>query len=332
MMAECIYCRTPTSAPRFARPEHVLPRAFGKFQANLTIFSVCEDCNQWFGDNLEVSFTRNSGEAVMRLLFGVKPASEASEIRGDRIDIAAGDGAKFSGGKTYFAQHVDGTTLVASFEPQVGFAPHSDAEPVLFREADLTSEIVSRYEGQECFVIGQTEEDYERILARLNELGCRAETVLWWHPDTSLPLVREAVRVDYRLDDGVFRTVGKIAFNYLAHAAGPDFCLSTDFDQFRRYVRYGEGDWRFFISISHDALLFDERRTGARQTRGHILTVEWADDADAPLASVKLFNDIHYRVRFAPRVRSIWRDIRSGHHFNIKTLKIEPIKIVQFPL
>ncbi len=168
-----------------------MPRAFGKFEANLTIFCVCEECNQWFGDKLEVSFSRNSGEALMRLLFGIKPSSEASDIRGNRIDITAGAEAKFSGGKTYFTQHVDGTTLVASFEPQVGFAPTPDAEPVLFREADLSSGIVSRHEGQECFVIGQTEDDYQRILGRLNELGCTAETVLWWHPDTSLPLIRK---------------------------------------------------------------------------------------------------------------------------------------------
>jgi hypothetical protein len=330
-MVECIYCRARTSASKFTRPEHVVPKAFGKFQKNLTVFCVCEECNQWFGNNIEVSFNRNSGEAVMRLLFGVKPSHEATDVLGDRIDITAGDGSRFRGGKSYFTQHADGSTLVVAFEPQVGFAPSQDAEPILFREADLTPEAVARYKSQECFIIGQTEDDYQRLLQKLNELGLSAETVLWCHPDGSLLLVREAVRVDYRLDGEVFRVVAKIAFNYLTYVAGADFCLNSDFDPFRKFVRYGEGDWRSFIAVSQAPLLLDERRTGVRLTRGHLLVVEWRDCSYAPTASVKLFNDIHYHVRFAPRMGVIWRAIRSGHHFNIKTFKIDPIQISEFP-
>jgi hypothetical protein len=268
----------------------------------------------------------------MRLLSGVKSSSEAAEIRGDRIEITAGDDARFKGGKTQFTKHIDGSTLVASYEPQVGFAETENAESILFAETDLTRDIVAQYSSHECFVIGETEADYQRLTARLGALGCTVESILWWHPDTSLPLVREELHVQYRLDDGVFRAVGKIALNYLARVAGSEFCLITELNPFRRFIRYGEGDWRSFIRISQELLLFDERRTGVRQTRGHLLVVEWREGADAPTASVKLFNDIHYHVRFAPRVNAIWREIRSGHHFNIKKHTIEPIKIVAFQL
>lgn len=76
-MTECIYCRARTTAKRFSRRDHVIPKAFGRFEGNLTVFCVCEDCNQWFGNNLELLLSRSSGEAVMRLLFGTKPADEA---------------------------------------------------------------------------------------------------------------------------------------------------------------------------------------------------------------------------------------------------------------
>ena len=212
-MAECIYCRSMNGSLGFRRPEHVIPRAFGRFEHNLTIFSVCEECNQWFGDNLEVSFNRNSGEALMRLLSGVKPAREAQQIGGDRLDVAAGEGGKFAGAKSYFKPHTDGSTVVASFAPHVGFAPSEHDQPVLFTETELTAEIVAKYSTCECFVIGETEDDYQQLTAKLEALGCRATSVLWWHPDTTLPLVLEPVDVNYRLDDEVFRTVGKIAFN-----------------------------------------------------------------------------------------------------------------------
>lgn len=327
-MAECIYCRTIVDAVAFDRPEHVMPRAFGHFEANLTIFCVCEACNQWFGNNLEVSFTRNSGEAILRLLFGVKPQSEATEIGGHRIDITAADGStRFAGAKSFFKESADGKRLVAAFTPHVGFARSEGDDPILFLESDLTAEIVERYEAHECFVIGETEEDYQRMTAKLRGLGCKAESVLWWHPDPELPLVLEPVNVDFRLDEIVFRTIGKIAFNYLAFVAGAPFCLHADLDPFRRFARYGEGDWRTFIAVSQAPLLFDERATGIRQTRGHMLAVHWPSDTESPEASVKLFNDIHYHVRFAERLRIVWRELRFGHHFNITTRKIQQVTI-----
>jgi hypothetical protein len=328
-MAECIYCRTITDAEAFGRPEHVIPKAFGHFQANLTIFCVCEGCNQWFGDHLEVSFSRNSGEALMRLMSGLKPHSEASDVGGHRIELTAGAGStRFVGAKSYFTQSADGTKLVAAFVPQVGFAPTESDEPILFAESALTREIVEQYASYECLIIGETEDDYERLSATLRELGCRADSVLWWHTNPSLPLVLEPLNVNYRLDDVVFRTIGKIAFNYLAVATDATFCLQSDLDPFRRFVRYGEGDWRSFIAISQEPLLFDERRSGVRQTRGHLLAVTWPVGNESPTASVHLLNDIHYHVRFAHRVHALWRDLRLGHHFDVKTLKIHPITIV----
>jgi hypothetical protein len=76
-----------------------------------------------------------------------------------------------------------------------------------------------------------------------------------------------------------------------------------------------------------------ERRDGREcsanvMTCGHLRVAEWPAGAKAPFASVKLFNDIHYRIRFAANSSLIWRDIRSGHHFNVKTRKIEAITIV----
>ena len=329
-MAECIYCRSTAASPSFGRPDHVLPKAFGRFRANLTTFHVCETCNQWFGDNLEVSFGRNSGEAIMRLLTGVKPASEAAEVGGHRVQMFAGDGARFAGGRSVFTLAEDGR-LIGSFTPQVAFQAASDQPLVFSSEEELTGQIVEQYESAECIIFAETEEDWERLTKRMTELGCHRQSSLWVRPDTNLPLVLEPVRLNYRLDADVFRTIGKIAFNYLAHAAGTSFCLAPDFDPFRRFVRYGEGDWRMFFRLSQQPLLMDEIRFGIRETSGHLLTVEWLDSAPAPVGTVKLFNAVTYHVRFATSVTLLWRDIRSGHHFNIKKRSIEPITIVHWP-
>jgi hypothetical protein len=328
-MAECIYCRARTDAVRFGRPEHVIPKAFGRFESNLTVFCVCEECNQWFGDHLEVSFSRNSAEGLMRLLSGTKPSAEASDIGGNRLTIKAGQGVPFVGGKTHFTEHSDGRTVVATYFAQVGFRATEESEPKWFSETELTSEIIEQYASCDCIVIGHSEEDFELLTRKLDQLGFTGESILWCRPDTSLPLVLEPIEVDYRLDDGVFRTVAKIAFNYLAYTAEASFCLAPDFDALRRFIRYGDGEWRLFVRFDTERLLLDERRFGVRQTRGHLLILEWPKTAKGPFASVKLFNDIHYRIRFTPTTSLLWRDIRSGHHFDLKSHTIQPITIVE---
>jgi len=48
----CIYCasRTPPT-----KREHVMSQALGKFEQNWTLDCVCDDCNKYFADNLELA-------------------------------------------------------------------------------------------------------------------------------------------------------------------------------------------------------------------------------------------------------------------------------------
>jgi HNH endonuclease len=49
---ECIYCTAirPLDFPK----EHVVPKAFGRFRNSLTLDCVCDECNTFFGRELEV--------------------------------------------------------------------------------------------------------------------------------------------------------------------------------------------------------------------------------------------------------------------------------------
>jgi hypothetical protein len=59
---ECIYCNAiePLDFPK----EHVVPKAFGRFRNSLTLDCVCDECNTFFGRELEVFLTRDSVEAA----------------------------------------------------------------------------------------------------------------------------------------------------------------------------------------------------------------------------------------------------------------------------
>ena len=81
---KCIFCLEGDPAEGF-NTEHVIPRAFGTFENNLTLTDmVCRSCNQFFGDNLELIFARDSFEAYDRILHGLNTGSAIAPWPQDR--------------------------------------------------------------------------------------------------------------------------------------------------------------------------------------------------------------------------------------------------------
>ena len=74
---ECIYCRENRLTSSYTKADHVLPQSFGKFENNLTLKRlICDSCNQFFGDNVELAFARDTLEGQSRVDFGVKRPEE----------------------------------------------------------------------------------------------------------------------------------------------------------------------------------------------------------------------------------------------------------------
>jgi len=326
-MAECIYCRKMTEASEFSRPDHVMPKAFGRFKNNFTIFCVCEECNQWFGDNLEVSFGRNSGEAILRLMFGIKPPDDAHEVGGRRVELTLDDESELKGAKVYFTASEDGR-LVTRAPLQVGFCILGGRETKWFLESELTKEAVMPLAGCATYTIGGDANDYARVEQRLRDLGLSRDETRWITTDEADILRRTVVRIDYQIDVEALRTVGKIGFNYLALQAGCDFALLADFDPYRRFVRFGEGEPDHFIRVSTEPLLLDKQRYGGQLTTGHLVTAEWHPRKHGPSGDVSLFNNLRYHLSFARHMSVIWRHIRSGHHFDLSDLTIDEMVAV----
>jgi len=59
------------------KAEHVMPQSFGRFKNNLTLIeTVCDVCNEYFGNNLELDLGRGSWEGLSRYTHGVKPPDQ----------------------------------------------------------------------------------------------------------------------------------------------------------------------------------------------------------------------------------------------------------------
>ena len=77
LFMKCIYCLQDKQNTDFLKREHVIPQCLGKFLPdNIILYeSVCDQCNQYFGDNLELYLGRDSFEGIQRHKYGITPKS-----------------------------------------------------------------------------------------------------------------------------------------------------------------------------------------------------------------------------------------------------------------
>lgn len=121
--------------------------------------------------------------------------------------------------------------------------------------------------------------------------------------------------INFRIDVILRRAVAKIAFNYMAYVTSPDFVLSPDFNEVRSFIRHGETPEYPVVHVDFTPILFDDHPL-ARQTNGHLVTLDWDAQRNQVMAQVSLFNELRFVVLLGRAPRGLWRDIRIGHHFD----------------
>lgn len=306
-MFRCIYCKG-TSISAFPR-EHVLPGMFGRFEQNLTLDCVCGPCNNYFS-KLELSFGRDSPEAVARLSQGLKPVSAVTQLGNSRLRQLRVVQAGFHHDAhiQYACSSTTGALLVRPV-PQVGF--RRGDETVWFEEAELSAEAVAPFRegGYIRFLLGSAEVAL-RLTARLAELGIKVED-----PQPLEPPLADGGKVETVtgciFDNTLRRVVAKIAFNYAACVAGFEFVLQSDFDAIRSFIRYE------IVTKWNSVVLIDPpfRPAGER----HSLAVRWMPQGRALLGLVSLFDSYNYLVSLCDSYSSELRPLLASHEFSLKT-------------
>ncbi len=119
-MPQCVYCRNTGGKNLFTR-EHVIPQAFGKFTNNFTLLGeVCRECNQYFGDKLEIVLARGSYEAIARIEQEISPPEGVENLIQGRIDISLSSANEEKGLVLAFVER-EGKLSVEP-QPQVRFS------------------------------------------------------------------------------------------------------------------------------------------------------------------------------------------------------------------
>ena len=294
-------------------------------QGALTIRCVCGDCNNYFSKHLELILARDSHESYRRLQHGMKPRSEAAELRGSRVVIKVAEGS-WAGARVVLDYDEEQQKMVVIPLPQVAFKKPGE-DWVWFEEAQLTGpDVVAEFRGKEIKIFGSPEEQ-KRLSGKLESFGITFKENLPLElatgPDGTIDLQFES-----DVDPTICRAIAKIAFNYLAYVKDAKFALRPDFDSIRSFIRFNVLTRALPVNLSNKPILFDDTR-GWKQTHGHLITLEWDRSGNVLICKVSLFNTLTYGVYMCRTFTGVWHDITSGHHFDIQSMTIAPLRFAR---
>jgi hypothetical protein len=325
-MLRCIYCLEDKSDECYGKAEHVMSQTFGKFEDNLTLHGVvCDDCNQYFGDTLELILGRDTNEGLARVQHGVKKPKEFKSFRKGRVVLKIAEGP-YKGCHAYLEySETAGQVQIFRF-PQVGFLslPSNTYEFFLLDEIPSLEDLQKKgFDNSTPRSIFGVEVDAETLIPLLAAKGISFRSDGDFDPGP--PPADILVEKSFTIDDIVRRAITKIAFNYLAKMHGAQFALHPAFDGIRRFVRYGERPSFFLFDGVDQAILEGEPIEGPRLL-GNLVTLNVAIDGASLFAQVSLLNMLTYRVLLAPEFEGERpTDFRRGHYFDVSAHRIHQL-------
>lgn len=330
---KCIYCLIDKPVSQFNNREHVIPQCFGVFQNdNLVLHkTVCDDCNQYFGDNIELFMGRDSFEGFTRIEHGIKPKKPLKSRRRIKSKIINGEHK----GVIVTEEKVgdDGQVKIKKV-PQVGFFNGIQQEYIYFEMGQIPTKDYLLNNGfllkNETIWITGDENEYKALVKELEEKGIKLRHDIAFSKDETNGL-SVLVESTITVDRTIMRGFCKIAFNYLASQVGTNFVLSEFFNPLRSFIRYGKGDSDSFLIVNQPPILHEDiflEKYGRKVTRGHLIVLSWAKDKDILISKLSLFNEYTYRINLCSRYKGIWIPIKVGHHFDLDKKEVTKLLCV----
>ncbi len=296
-----------------------MPQAFGLFKPDNLLLrkEVCEDCNAYFGQELEVKGARASVEGIHRFTAAklMGPDSFLKMPKGRvRWEV---EEPGWQNLRTRFQKGEDGEVEI-HFRPQVTVTYEDGSKKTFFPEEITDVSQFDKAKGYRTFIVSH--QDAEVIKEALDRVGI---TPSWDEvkemPNNGRNTVSAAAYIVY--DDITRRLMAKIVFNYLAYRLGGPFALKPEFDAIRRFIRYGEGKGEQLVANTEEAFLQDENgAAGWYLIDDHLVGVS-PNLANGFLGDIALFNLIHYHVllsRTGPDM-DLLAEKSFGHAFSWRT-------------
>jgi hypothetical protein len=152
--------------------EHVLSEAFGKFEEPLKLrYCVCQDCNQYFGDQLELRFARGAFEGMLRYQKSVRQPPRG-KIHLPYVEFAVPDG-EWAGVRLALMNGGDGLQFILI--PQAAFFDESQKRWVYVTIGKIEKGILTTRpdcflkKGVQIRIFAPAPQEHETIISKLNE-------------------------------------------------------------------------------------------------------------------------------------------------------------------
>jgi len=300
--------------------EHVFPQSFG-CPDDWTIDCVCRNCNNEFGGNIERYLAGDSIEGLWRLQ---KIGSRSKRpIRQTRIKIHVPDENRYGEFRSLIL-YADFSQTDSLYLPAQIVTIGNAGERKFNLLEKMADEDIKNISGK-FQLFAHNEKEYNQAAERIQKLGKKLEEgMVNQLPQTAIgDDGKLEVEIEGVMDVVIFRTIAKIAFNYLSKVKGAEYVLSQKFDAIREYIRTGVKPNFRLVSIEKGHILAEE--TSNRYfLEGHIFTIETrGSQIISKICLTNMFN-FYYLVNLGD-IGPIWHDIKSGHAYSLKEDKILPL-------
>jgi hypothetical protein len=315
-MAICIYCKEDKPSTSFSKAEHVLPKSFGGFNNNLTLNDVvCDDCNSYFGKELETYLARDTLDGLNRFRLGFRDPKDYKSL-GKKSSLAHKARSGIYKDARFRHKEVDGKLLMQPL-PQVGFGKTEDGPFKWY----LCENLPNREEFRALFEQGYQHvhllevNDPDTVLAELRKLGAQHSDRHEGRPAGHLG--EERFETKALLGDKFGRCIAKIGLNYLACQYGSTTARMPQFDTIRRFIRYSETPPERVWSVDAQPIIGN-----LPNPQGHILTIGWQAETKTVLAQVSFHGMARYQVKLAVGGFIVEPFKGKGHFFDLSSREI----------
>lgn len=314
-MSICVYCKN--NQKTFNKREHVIPQAFGKFQSNFILNdrtkkdeTVCDDCNESLGRELENFFAIDSYEGYIGRNRHMNLQKSANR---KRIVITLAEGFYVGIKVELLAGHK------IKILPQIGLQK-KDSTWNYFLLKELTNIELSNYD------LSNSANFRAICLSDSESKDAFAGLGIPFKKGENLPVPQEKdilCKVEWQNDKLIYRTVAKIAFNYFIFHNNNNLISEEYFDDIRNFILHGVGN---LVVVDNESILANEQ--GKKKVlKGHVVVMT-QDNFGKIIVQLSLFNEFRYTITIAKYLPQHIRNRISldfGHFFNIDNNKIENI-------
>jgi hypothetical protein len=333
MKIKCIYCLKEWPTSEYIKREHVIPRLFGTFFPINLILSktVCDSCNAYFGDNLELFLGRDTYEGLLRYQYGIRSKKLNQKYSRLKLKISSGP-LKGMLVKPKYSDLPGKIDINQEQILQVGFLKKGTYQYDYFEPQNIpTSEELEGNgydlkENNSVRIVANDRNEIKYLIDLLRSKGIESsqlEDRKW--KEYQIEKGDIPVEIDAKIDRTIHRGLSKIAFNYLSYIAGNSFVLSDNFNDIRDFIRFDIGDSKDFMIPNVSPILHDDQRFNIKTVEGHLITVGWKG-GDILFSKLSIFNETTWEIKLCNNFKGIWRPINKGHFFDIHSKKVIELK------